>query len=225
MGKSPACTICLIRHGETEWNRGGRWQGHLDVPLSAAGRAQAARLACRLAEEGTRFDALYSSDLSRAWETAVAVGGALGMAPAAAPALREIDLGAWAGKTREEIARTFPDQWLRMQTNVDIPRGGGETFAAFQQRVLKWMNRAAADHAGGTICAVTHGGCIRAVLLHALGLTWADREKIPAIGNASITVMECGAGGWNIARINDTLGIRDSGAEEERAEKNEGEPA
>jgi broad specificity phosphatase PhoE len=225
MSKPSVCTVFLIRHGETEWNRDGRWQGHTDVPLSAAGLQQASRLARLLTEEGTRFDALYSSDLNRAWETAAAIGGALGLSPAAAPALREINLGAWAGKTPAEIALAFPDEWRRIQTDEDIPRGGGETFAAFQARVVDWLDRTAGSHAGGKICAVTHGGCVRAVLLHALALTWAERERIPPIGNASITVVEHSADGWKIVRMNDTLGIQDTGAEEERAEQNEGDPA
>jgi broad specificity phosphatase PhoE len=223
MEKVPACTVFLIRHGETEWNRGGRWQGHSDVPLSAAGREQASRLARRLAEEGTRFSALYSSDLSRAWDTAVAIGGALGLRPAAAPALREIDLGTWAGKTHAEIAAAHPDQWRMLQRNEDFPRGGGETFAAFQKRVLDWLDSAAEKHSGGRILAVTHGGCIRAVLLYALGLTWTEREKIPSIGNTSITIVERGASGWRIVQINNAQDASKADTGEEQMENSEGE--
>jgi broad specificity phosphatase PhoE len=220
MSQPSTCTVYLIRHGETEWNAIGRWQGHLDVPLSAAGRAQAARLARRLAGEGTRFDALYSSDLSRAWETAIVLGGALGLPPAAAPALREIDLGRWSGKTRAEIAAAYPDEWRLLQRDEDFPRGGGESFAVFRQRVLGWLNRAAENHPGGRICAVTHGGCIRAVLLHALGLTWADRDRIPPLGNGSISVVERAAGGWNAVRMNDLTDLNGS-----RTDREEWEPA
>ncbi|MBN2085400.1 MAG: histidine phosphatase family protein [Anaerolineales bacterium] len=218
-----ACTVHLIRHGETDWNRNGRWQGHSDVPLNASGRAQAARLARRLAETGARCDAFYSSDLSRAWQTAEAIRGALGLRPSAAPALREIDLGCWSGKTRAEIEREFPDAWRQMQNEVDIPRGGGETFAAFQARVLTWLNRAAEIHAGKILYAVTHGGCIRAAALHALGLAWAERDKIPAIRNASINALEYAAGRWQVVCLNDTLGIYDDGLSEEPPEKNEGD--
>jgi broad specificity phosphatase PhoE len=224
MNEPGACTVYLIRHGETDWNRTGRWQGHADVPLNAAGRQQALRLARRLADERVRFDALYSSDLSRAWETAEAVGGALGLRPVPSIALREIDLGAWAGKTHEEIAAAFPEQWQRMQADEDIPRGGGETFAAFQARVLDWLDRAAESHRGGKICAVAHGGCIRAVLLHALGLTWAERGHIPPIHNASITITERSSGGWKIVRMNDAAGIRDEDAGAGKTEENEGDP-
>jgi broad specificity phosphatase PhoE len=224
MGRQSACTIYLIRHGETEWNREGRWQGQRDVPLSAAGQQQALRLARRLAEDGVHFDALYSSDLSRAWETALAIGGALGLRPSAAPALREIDLGLWSGRTHTEIALDFPEEWRRIQNNEDLPRGGGETIAAFHSRVLGWLDGAAERHPGGTICAVTHGGCIRNVLLHALGLSWAERDKTPPIANASITVVERGAGGWKVVRMNDAEGIREEDEGAELSGENEGDP-
>jgi broad specificity phosphatase PhoE len=223
MSRPNACAIYLIRHGRTEWNVTGRWQGHLDVPLDSTGRQQAQRLARRLSDEGTRFGAFYASDLSRAWETAQAVGAALGMAPAAEPALREIDLGAWAGKTRAEIAEQFPAEWGKLQTDEDIPRGGGETFAGFQQRVLDWLERAADKHAGGRICAVTHGGCIRAAALHALGWTWADRERVPPIENGSINILERADGAWRILRMNDVEGIQGEDGEEGHPELNEGQ--
>jgi broad specificity phosphatase PhoE len=193
------CRFTFVRHGETEWNRTGRWQGQSDVPLSAEGREQAARLARRLAEEGTAYTALYSSDLCRAWETAEILGAALGLKPLAARALREIDLGAWAGKTRAEIIRAFPDEWERIQYD-DPPRGAGETFTELQTRVLEWIERASEEHGGGRICAVTHGGCMRAVLLRARGLTWAERDRIPPIGNGSILVVERAPGGLRIIR-------------------------
>jgi probable phosphoglycerate mutase len=197
--------ICLVRHGETEWNRDGRWQGHADVPLNAAGREQAARLARRMADAGMRFNRLYSSDLRRAWETAEPIGAALGLKPAAARALREIDLGAWSGKTREEIARDDPETWARLQANEDIPRGGGETYAALGRRVLDWLEATIREDAGRSVCAVTHGGCIRAILLHALGLQWIDRGRLPIIRNASISVLELTDGSWSVPVPSETL--------------------
>jgi broad specificity phosphatase PhoE len=196
--------IHLIRHGETEWNRDGRWQGHADVPLNAAGRDQAARLARHFVDAGIRFDRLYASDLRRAWETAAGIGAALGLRPLPVKALREIDLGAWSGRTRAEIAAAFPEAWARVQREEDIPRGGGETYTALLRRVVDWLEEAARTDAGRSVCAVTHGGCIRAALLHALDLSWADRGQLPVIGNASVTVLSRADGRWKILTMNET---------------------
>jgi probable phosphoglycerate mutase len=212
--KIEACRLALIRHGETEWNRSGRWQGHTDVPLSAAGRAQAARLARRLAKEGWRFDALYASDQSRAWETAVILGGALGLSPAAAQALREIDLGDWAGHSVEEIARAFPEAWGRLEAGEDIARGGGETFARFQSRILNWLDPVSRRHAGQTAAIVTHGGVIRAILLHARGLPWKERHQIPSIENASLSVVEKTIDRWRIVSISEGSDSKEESREE-----------
>jgi alpha-ribazole phosphatase len=85
--------ILLARHGETEWNRIGRWQGHADPPLNEAGRLQAVELAERLARDG--ITVIYASDLRRASETAQVIGERLGLEVHEDPALREIDVGSW----------------------------------------------------------------------------------------------------------------------------------
>jgi alpha-ribazole phosphatase len=94
-------TILLARHGETDWNRDGRFQGHADPPLNAAGRRQAEGLAQTVASEPP--DAVYASDLRRAFETAEIVGARLGLPVGREIALREIDVGSWHGLTREQI--------------------------------------------------------------------------------------------------------------------------
>ena len=200
-GKTDICRLALIRHGETEWNRDGRWQGHTDVPLSAVGRAQAARLARRLTAVGCHFDALYASDQSRAWETANLLGGALGLTPAAAPALREINLGYWAGHTKQEIASLYPAEWEQLEAGADIARGGGETFGGFQNRILEWLDPLIHKEVGRTVAVVTHGGVIRAILLHARGLAWKDRSRIPSIGNTSVSLVEIRDGTWKILAV------------------------
>jgi 2,3-bisphosphoglycerate-dependent phosphoglycerate mutase len=94
-----------------------------------------------------------------------------------------------------------------LQRDEDFARGGGETFHALQERAGEWMQRAAQKHPGETVCAVTHGGWIRAVLLHALGLTWAGRDRIPPIGNGAVSILEHTAGGdWRIVRMNGAAG-------------------
>ena len=153
-------TLLLVRHGETDWNAERRWQGHADVPLNERGREQARALAERLA--GESIDAIYSSDLSRARDTADIVGARLDVPVAVDPDLREIDVGAVEGLTAEE-SEAF-DGWQ------------GEPHEAHSQRVLAAINRIAARHPAERILVVTHGGSMRRVHEH-LGLEGGPFEN------------------------------------------------
>ena len=107
-------TVYLARHGESDWNAADRFQGHSDRPLTARGRLQAEALAVEIAEIAT-LAAIYSSPLRRALDTAAAVGAVTGLEPVALEGLREVDVGAWAGLSRSEVARRFPNdlqRWL-----------------------------------------------------------------------------------------------------------------
>ncbi len=147
-------TILLARHGETEWNRSGRYQGWADPPLNDTGRAQARSLAEQL--RATPFDAVYSSDLRRARETAEIVAAPHGVPVATDPGLREVNVGEWSGLTRAEVERRFPDG----------ERPGGETREQHGARVLAAVERIARVHPGGRLLLVTHGGTMRAVRAH-----------------------------------------------------------
>jgi uncharacterized phosphatase len=147
-------TLLLARHGETEWNRVGRWQGWADPPLNDNGRAQAHELAAQL--RATPFDAVYSSDLRRAHETALVLAAPHGLDVVTDPDLREIDVGPWSGLTRAEIAERFPDG----------DRPGGETREQHSVRVLAGVERIARAHPGERVLIVAHGGCVRALQRH-----------------------------------------------------------
>lgn len=190
----------LVRHGETDWNVEGRWQGHADVPLNTIGREQAHRLAERLRADGTRFDVMVSSDLLRAWETAEIVGTAVGTQPQAMPELREIDLGTWSGLTRAEIATRDPETLARLDAGEDLARGGAERVADLVARASAAVEHLAAQHAGQRVAVVTHGGVVRAVLQHALphSDTWHTH-----IGNTSISILVRTRDGWDVVQIND----------------------
>jgi broad specificity phosphatase PhoE len=144
-------TILLARHGETEWNREGRFQGHADPPLNETGCAQARALADQLA--ATPIDAVYSSDLRRARQTAEVVAARHGVSVTTARGLREIDVGSWSGLTRAEIEQRFPG----------AADHDGETREAHLARVVATVDRIAHDHPGERLLVVSHGGSLRAL--------------------------------------------------------------
>ena len=148
--------ILLARHGETDWNLQRRVQGHSDTPLNETGRAQALALAETLA--GAELDAIYSSDLARARETARVVAERLGLSVSVLPELRERNFGTWEGLTDTEILARFPQaksgSW-----------GDAETKEEMTERVLGALRRIAAAHPGGRVLVVTHGGPVRSLLI------------------------------------------------------------
>jgi broad specificity phosphatase PhoE len=196
-------TFYLIRHGETDWNLNGRWQGHTDVPLNEVGRAQARRLAARLRADGARFDALYSSDLQRAWETAHAVAVALDLTPQPLPALREIDVGAWGGLTRAEVIARDGEVYERIRSGEDLARGGAERFLDLYTRVVAAVEHLADQQPGRTLALVTHGGPVRALLMHAAREKAGLNLQRVHIGNTSITILIGDHSGWDLGAIND----------------------
>ncbi len=162
-------TLFLARHGQTDWNAERRWQGHADPQLNDRGRAEAAALAESLAD--ARIEAIYSSDLVRALETAEIVGARIGVAVAVDARLREVDVGEWSGLTTPEIERLYPEAIERRRA------GGtgwtrGEELDAMARRVLEALHEIGAARA----LVVTHGGPIRAV--------WSAAEQTGTWANA-----------------------------------------
>ena len=153
-------TLLLVRHGETDWNAERRWQGHADVPLNERGREQARALAEQLA--GESVDAIYSSDLSRARDTADILGARLDVPVVVDADLREIDVGPVEGLTAEESAAF--DGWQ------------GEPQEEHSERVFAAIDRIADRHPGERILVVTHGGSMRRVHEH-LGLEGGPFEN------------------------------------------------
>lgn len=209
-------TFFLIRHGETEWNRAGRWQGLADVPLSAEGRAQADALADRLLHEHVTVDQVYSSDLIRAWNTAQIVAQRLYMSVQPLPALREIDVGAWSGLTRAEIVARFPGAFSTQHSAPD-----GEQQAAFWQRITGAVLHLAEQHAGERLMLVTHGGVIRALLGRIYAWRGEEATHVPPITNTSITEVQCFAGQWHMERISDGAHLGSELAQDAMAPRNE----
>lgn len=190
-------TILLARHGETDWNRDNRFQGHADPPLNETGRAQAAELAAALADEP--LAAVYSSPLRRAFETAEIVAAPHGLEPVLLDALREVDVGSWQGLTRAEIEERFPEQfarWLHYEEGWE----DGETYEEMGRRVIAGLFGLAAAHEGERILVVTHGGPVRAAHALAGGITHSEaRRRGPVVANAFVA--EFAVEGGNFRRV------------------------
>jgi broad specificity phosphatase PhoE len=167
-------TLILARHGETDWNRDGRWQGHADAPLNERGREQARALADELAAEDV--GAVYSSDLSRARETAEIIAARLGRRVEVDARLREVDVGGWSGLTMAEIEARFPDEVARWRDEQRHAFDGGESYATMGERVVAAAEEIAARHPGQQVVVVLHGGPIRALLAHAAGVSYEQQR-------------------------------------------------
>jgi len=153
-------TLLCIRHAESTMNAAGLWQGQANPSLSAQGREQARALGERLA--GESLSVLVASDLRRARETAEIAGGQLGIATRLEPGLRELDVGAWSGLAREEIARRWPEDFARFRAgDLDVRAGGGETRRELRARVVAALRSLQHGWRGDQIAVVTHLGVIR----------------------------------------------------------------
>ncbi len=184
--------VYLVRHGQTEWNLKRRFQGQFDVPLSAEGVRQAEIMANWLTNQQVQFDAIYTSDLLRAWQTARPAGERLGLTPRPVAALREIHAGEWQGLLTTEIEQRYPGQlgrWHQEPHEFRLP--GGETIPEVQARVLAWYVEAIKEHRGQAIVVVSHGMAIRTLLAALNGWDIADAEAMKAagMGNTGVTVM------------------------------------
>jgi alpha-ribazole phosphatase len=162
--------IIFVRHGETD--QAGAFCGQSDPDLNAAGEDQAQTLAREL--RGADLNAVYSSDLRRAWRTAQAIAAAAGVAHSVSRDLREIAFGAWEGLRWKEIEERYPQEatlWAAEYPNRAAP--GGEDFQDFSERVLKQIHRIRERSSGpvaGPVCIVSHGGVIRLALTRLFGM-------------------------------------------------------
>lgn len=178
--------LVLVRHGQTEWNVTGRLQGLTDSALDETGRAQSRALADRLA--GEPADALWTSPLLRAVETAEALAETLRLTPIVHHGLRERDVGVWGGMPYSEVAKRFPSEWERVLSGEDLPVGGGETKAAVQARMIEAVEVIGAAHPGGTVVVVSHGLALKTLVCGLLGLDLAHSERIGTLPNTGLTV-------------------------------------
>jgi broad specificity phosphatase PhoE len=218
--------LLLVRHGVTDWNREGRFQGHLDARLAEDGRLEAQLLGRRLVDEAEELS-IVASPLSRAAETAALVAEAY--PPAQRPAVRldprlmEIGQGEWEGRTHAELAVEDATRYAawRAHAGIDQPPGA-ETIDAALDRVVA----AVADlvtESGPALCLVSHGGILRLFARQLLGvegrLAWAMD-----VDNASLSVLARlpDGRGWRVERWNDTGHLL--GRTSQHVDESDGEP-
>lgn len=188
--------LCILRHGETDWNAERRLQGQIDIPLNAAGRAQAAATAAGLL--GQDFAAVYSSDLARTWQTAQPIAAALGLCAIATPVLRERHYGRMQGLTGAEAQQSCPALhavYAARDPHHDLD--GGESLTAFAERVAQALRDLVAAHPGQTLLLVAHGGVLDIVYRLATGRDLSAPRDFP-IPNAGLNWLEYRAGAWHL---------------------------
>ncbi len=193
----------LVRHGETEWNRDGRIQGHTDTGLNDYGRRQMDTLAARLA--GCRFAAVYASDLSRAVESAQAIVEGRGIAIETDPDLREFSYGEWEGLTTEEAEAQDPEEYARrMALDAGVfAAPGGENTQQLLDRVRRFYECAVERHQSSEdVLIVAHAGSIRALLTCLLGLP-DDRLWGFRVDGGSLSVVSNRPGGRVLELLNE----------------------
>ena len=193
--------LIVVRHGQTLWNLERKYQGHSDIALSDKGIRQAEAVAARLAEE--KIDAVYASDLSRAFKTAECIAAKHGLTVNVVPALREIKFGDWEGLTYEQISVQWPGLLGKLWTTPDelqIP--GGESFQQLKERAYTAVEKIVGEHPDQTVVVVAHGGTIGTILCAMLDIhlnhVWSIRQDNTAIniieyyeGRPTITLLNC----------------------------------
>jgi len=181
-------TIYMIRHGESEANERDAFLGHHDLPLTATGRKQANMTADFLAGHVQRPDVIYSSDLSRAYQTAMATAERVQMPIITDQGLREINAGLWENVTFAELREKFSKSFGIWQENIGIAQcDGGESVKQLQTRVVAAITRIAKAHENSVVFLFTHATPIRIVAAHCLGKPLEELKTVPWAANASVT--------------------------------------
>ena len=167
--RKPPTRILITRHGQTVTNREGRFCGHFETQLTPLGVRQAQALGQRLG--GVHVDAVYTSDLGRAVETAAIILQGRRITPSIDPDLRELHYGQWEGRKGGEVAKAYPEQYKLMRAEDPGWRPpGGETIGEVRQRTFAALRRVAKAHQHQTVLIVTHGTAINCMISEALGV-------------------------------------------------------
>jgi broad specificity phosphatase PhoE len=198
--------LMLVRHGETDWNVQRRYQGQTDVPLSGFGMRQAELVAERLT--GGKIDAVYASDLSRAWETAQIIAGKSGLEVFPEPRLRELKFGILEGLTFDEAEAQHSEMiaaWLEDYNNTPE---GAETIDSFNTRIVSLLDNLRGEHDEQVVLLVGHGGSLSEILRVILGLS-PEKRWYFEMENASLSEVLISEDYVSLKRLNDTCHLVD----------------
>jgi probable phosphoglycerate mutase len=188
--------LCMVRHGETAWNAEHRVQGQLDIPLNDIGLKQAHAVGAAL--KGERFDAIYSSDLARARQTAEPIANALSMTLRIEQDLRERHYGIFERLTYAEVRQKYPEDYARFEArDPDYAFRTGESLTHFSARSIAVVSTIVNRHANQNILVFTHGGVLDKLYRHITGMP-LSAERNFGIPNAGLNRVEITADGWRI---------------------------
>lgn len=207
--------LWLIRHGETDWNHRKILQGWRDIALNDAGVRQAERVGQRMGREGTEhtFAAVYSSDLGRAYHTALPIAAQLGLSVTTDPNLRERSYGVLEGLTLDEASAQHPlDYAAWQQRQPSHPLKDGESLEAFQSRVVAALNTLAARHPGQHVVVVAHGGVLDMAWYHIHGLP-LNLPRQHTLLNASVNRIGIGHDRWEVHHWGDVSHLTEAADE------------
>lgn len=190
--------LCLVRHGETDWNAAHRLQGHTDIDLNARGIAQAKQMAYALKRINLQFDVLYTSDLQRAAKTAQAIEALFKTSAISNAELRERHLGALQGLTTNEAPTREPDLWKsHISRNIEENLRSGESIRQFSDRIKTALEKIRIDHSGKTILLVSHGGALD--MMYRIASNQAlDANKVVTVPNASLNWISHDGLSWKV---------------------------
>ena len=212
MSSAQATRILAIRPGETLWIVDSRIQGHLDIGLNDTGRWQAERLALALKDES--IAAIYASNLSRAYDTALAVSRHTGVPVQAEPGLRERSFGEFEGRTFAEIEKELPEQAQRWrQRDPTFTPTGGESLLMLEARVLSVAARLAAQHPGEQIALFAHGG-VMDILYRAATRLDLQAARTWALGNTAVNRLLWSPEGFSLVGWADVQHLNDGALDE-----------
>ena len=203
--------IIIVRHGYSVTNAANRFTGQTDVALTDEGRRQAERVADYLVPR-EHIDAIFSSDLSRAVDTARPTAERLGLEINTTPALRELAMGVWEGMLFDDVDRLYAEDVAARKQNVYHPCPEGESTAQMFTRIKSALFKIATAHEGKTVMVVTHGGAVRIINCLASGKDVTEAIKFPNCANAAISFYRFEGGALHAEEVNITAHLSDAAA-------------